>query len=179
MSVVRILGNEMRKVLMLRQIEAQKCTLLTSNQHLQTIAQSAQSVLETWCLSCGSSLRGRKDWVRHHFGAVEKVPILISERTQLLYFPLYGKQAKDAVWICANELMEVTASGEGQCTLWFYDGTKADVSCSERIIKKQRHRCREILDFLNDVEDRYSAAGSLLEQIHGGWNCAGCIEEAR
>lgn len=169
----------MKQVLMLRQTDLKTCSLLVKGGQTHEIGQSAEALLAAWCLTCGSSLQGRRDWVRHHFGAVEKIPILISERTQLLYFPIYGMRSNDAIWLCANELMEVSVAENGQCAVWFRDGTKAVVPCSDRVIKKQRRRCRKILDFLNGVQEHYSDAGSLLEQIQGGWKKAGCIEEER
>ena len=45
-------------------------------------------ILNEWCRTYGSSMNGRIDAVRHLCGVKRKFPILLSERMNLIFFPM-------------------------------------------------------------------------------------------
>jgi competence protein ComK len=107
------------------------------------------TLLEQLCLQNGSSLEGRITAFRTLAQVCQKPAVLISERSQILYFPTLGMENKDCVWICYNEILKIRSVGADHTEILFADGSRHQVDVNYRIIRNQRLRCADFLQKLN------------------------------
>ena len=69
------------------------------------------SLLEEACLFYGSTLQGRTIAAKKILQIHQKVPILVSEKKETLWFPTVSATRDDCIWIHANEVVSYHAKG--------------------------------------------------------------------
>ena len=117
-----------------------------SSERLYTLAET---VLEDWCVSFGSTLRGRVEAVRHLCNAKTKIPVLIRESDTLLFFPMRSINADgENYWINDNLLGAALPEGRNLSHLVFMNGYRLTIPYDIRIIRRQREVCRKCRDAL-------------------------------
>ena len=70
------------------------------------------SLLEEACLFYGSTLQGRTIAAKKILQIHQKVPILVSEKKETLWFPTVSATRDDCIWIHANEVVSYHAKGK-------------------------------------------------------------------
>lgn len=116
------------------------------------LALKPYQILEELCLRNGSSYEGRKESFCFITGARQKPGILISERTQDIYFPTTSKKNEDCVWVLYNQVFKVKSLDQMNSKILFLDGTKVNIPYDSRILNKQLKRCALFLDGINLVK---------------------------
>jgi len=106
-------------------------------------------LLEQLCLQNGSSLEGRITAFRSLANVCQKPAVLISERSQILYFPTLGMENRECVWVCYNEILKIRSVGADRTEILFTDGSRQLLDVNYRIIRNQRLRCADFLQKLN------------------------------
>lgn len=110
-------------------------------------------ILSEMCLQNGCTMEGRMSAFCYLTNAKQKPAILISERTQLIYFPTTSRFKEECYWILYNEILHLNTHEGYQTKVKFFDGTEVIVPFDRRILKKQMDRCTVFLDKLNDFEN--------------------------
>ncbi len=105
-------------------------------------------ILERWCLNNGSSLAGRMQSFRFLTGTVQKPAVLVSERSQLLYFPLSGIRDPRCIWICFSAVLSWHSAG-ADTIICFFDGSEITVPVERRVVAGQIKRCGTFLERIN------------------------------
>jgi len=116
------------------------------------IPGSCLDILNGMCLAHGSTVSGRRSACTARTGQRIKVPVLISEMTEEIYFPLLSPESADCIWILYNELAGFHAQSGG-CRLVFFNGMPAFIPYDYRMVKKQCRRCGDYLKMLRQERD--------------------------
>lgn len=128
---------------------------------------SAEHMLDSWCMQNGSDMRGRIISFRHITGCRQKPAVLISERTQIIYFPTLSAKNPDCTWICFNEVFRFHSTRADQTMIQFASGIKVMIDVNYRIVRNQMNRCRNFLNLLNSA---YSSDLVQTEAMNGIMN---------
>ena len=126
--------------------------------------QSAEHMLDSWCMQNGSNMNGRIISFRHITGCRQKPGVLISERTQIIYFPTLSSKNPACTWICFNEVFRFHSMKADQTIIQFASGIKIMIDVNYRIIRNQMNRCRSFLNLLNNA---YSSDMVQTEAMNG------------
>ena len=104
----------------------------------------------------GSSLRGRLDAVAALTEFRQKLPVLISERSQVIYFPTGGSRNRRSAYLRYNDIVDVVRTDDPSVTgILFSSGIRTTVHAAVRTIRMQMQRCEKYLQILQNN----SAAG--------------------
>ena len=117
---------------------------------------SASKIIADLCLSSCATIDGRRNGAREIFGWHQKVPVLISELTQEIWFPLAGEKAEENCWISYGCVFSFHKENEYQTRIVFINGTKETVDANVRTVRMQMRRCEEMLKYLNEQKENQS-----------------------
>ena len=129
------------------------------------LAERPETVLNRFCLQSGSSLSGRIESFCELLHVRQKAAVLISEKSGHMYFPLTGMKQPGCIWVSYNDLFRYRAMGPGRSVLVFADGTRQEVDCNIRVIRKQASRCEAYLNLLQAEEVYNADAGRIRELL--------------
>ena len=141
----------MNKVLYLEQHGPNITQVFYYKNATEVLDKRCVDLLDEWCLKSGSSFEGRKKSFQYLTKGRQKPAILISERTQEIFFPLYGLNSEFNIWLSYLEIFACHQVEYNQTEIQFNDGTKIIVDINRRTIQNQLKRCRTFLDALNQV----------------------------
>ena len=120
----------------------------------QSLAQEKPAeFLNRLCLNNGSTLRGRTDAFRYLTGSKQKPAVLISEQTQILFFPTMNAGHRECIWICYNEILDIHAEGPEETRIRFLSADTVVIPFNYRIIRNQMKRCEQFIRRLNQEMD--------------------------
>ncbi|NBK96555.1 MAG: hypothetical protein EOM50_00800 [Erysipelotrichia bacterium] len=108
-----------------------------------------KKVLELLCLRYGSTMQGRIEFFAYTLHIHQKVPLLVSERHELLLFSLYGMRHKEAMWIAYHQVKKVNNQKNLTTLLHFKNNEIIHVKINYRSIKRQMQRCKQMIQWLN------------------------------
>lgn len=69
------------------------------------VNKSATSIIEDSCIYFGSTLKGRSEGTRNLIGGTYKVPIVIEESRDIIFFPTSSPKMEECCWISLNNLI--------------------------------------------------------------------------
>ncbi len=124
-------------------------------EHLMPSTAAVQWLHEH-CLHNGSSLQGRIDSFRAMTATVQKSAVLVSERTGLLYFPLFSMHDENCIWVRHDAVLSYSARGAAETQLLFMGGTRYTVPVNRRVIKGQIERCERFLEKIGEYRSFYA-----------------------
>lgn len=128
--------------------EHEESVLIKANGSRSRIAKPPLRLLEDCCLFFGSTLQGRKEAAGKILHIQQKIPILLSEKKEILFFPTVSYQRKDCIWIHANAV--ASFHGDSKHTkLLFKSGDELHLPIAYRTIYRQMQRCEEFLTYLH------------------------------
>lgn len=129
-----------------------KSICLYENNKKKSVSKLPTTILEELCLKNGSSFNGREESFRYLTGAKQKPGVLISERTQDLYFPTTSKDNPQCVWILYNRIFRVNRYQEIKTKVLFTDGTSTILPLDIRVVLNQIKRRELFLEKINSIE---------------------------
>ncbi len=119
------------------------------------------TLLDEWCIRCGSTYKGRIDAYKAVTGYKQKCPVLLSCASRMCVYPLYGADNSENAWIVYNNILQI--SGNSTYTdIQFISGQVMRFECDVRIPRKQSQRCRE---YLGQITGLASESISVTELI--------------
>lgn len=95
------------------EINKETCAILTINDELSKIIESdddylvnksSYEVMEDSCQYYGSSCEGRIKGTKNILGSVYKVPIIVEESNDIIFFPTEAVKSKKCAWISLNNV---------------------------------------------------------------------------
>lgn len=113
------------------------------------IDESPEAFLNRMCIENGSSYDGRKTAFQSITDSRQKPAILISERTQQIFFPTMSSRNEKCVWISYQEIFKVKESTYNTTRVTFLNGISKRIACDRRTIYKQMQRCGLFLETIN------------------------------
>ena len=137
------------QVLLIRNNPDARAECLLKNKSTVSVPCCAMELLEVFCLKHGSTLKGRQDAFRLIMHTRQKTPVLISESSGRIFFPLLSPDDPACIWLCSNEILKCRSRGNGKCTVIFVNGDGSDLDHDARIVSKQMKRCEKYLQILS------------------------------
>ena len=113
------------------------------------IQEKPAEFLNRLCLYSGSTLSGRTESFRYLTGSKQKPAVLISEHTQILFFPTMNAGHRECIWICYNEILDIHAEGPEHTRIRFLSADTAVIPFNYRIIRNRIKRCDQFIRRLN------------------------------
>ena len=101
--------------------------------------------LNDLCIKHGSTYKGRIDACKSLLNINQKVPLLISELTLEIWFPILSSKNKDNIWLNYNEILSYKATQDNKTIFKFKNGYTYEIPFNSRIIKNQMMRCEELI----------------------------------
>lgn len=142
---------DVTKILYLRyDANKKEVSVVLEDDQLLLIPQHIKQVLDSLCLMQGSDMQGRLTFFSKVQKIRKKVPLLISEKHEVIVFPIHHQRSKQQLWIAYQPIKYVSAV-DNVSSVVFKDGTILEVSLSTRNIKRQMVRCKTMVKFLREV----------------------------
>lgn len=105
---------------------------------------STLSIIKKSCLFFGCSYEGRKEAVKKLIGIDMKVPILIEESRNIIFFPTSSCVNKNSIWISYQNLLNYSKFNEFSTVLFFQNNKKIKVDVKRNLIDNQVVRCLKL-----------------------------------
>ena len=111
-------------------------TFIYENDRKFLVNQSADEIMEDSCEYFGSSLKGRQSGTTALTGITHKVPIIIEESSNIIFFPTTSPRLKSCCWIALNNIVSYSKE-KNVCRVKFKDGKTINFETSYGIINNQ------------------------------------------
>ena|SRR5574344_1819220 len=112
------------------------------------VDQSSNKIMENSCEYFGSTLIGRQNGTTSIMGITHKVPVIIEESNNLIFFPTSSPRLKNCSWISLNNILEYEKRNN-QCIIKFKDNRVIKLNTSYGIINNQILRASRLQMMLN------------------------------
>lgn len=107
------------------------------------ISSNSYEVLDYSCQYFGSSYLGRLDGSKKMLDAKYKLPIIVEESSELIFFPISSPENEDCIWISLqwfDDIVEI----KNKTYIRLKNGTKIEVKTSKYSIKNQVMRASRL-----------------------------------
>lgn len=74
------------------------------------VKRSSMNIIENSCIYFGSTFKGRSEGTRNLIGGNYKLPIVIEESRDIIFFPTTSPRTHDCCWISLNNLVDYEKS---------------------------------------------------------------------
>ena len=125
--------------------------LICSDGTVKDILDSPVTWLENQVLVNGSTLQGRIDAFRQLMHVSQKPCVLISERSQLVYFPTKGADNMECQWFLYQDITSIHKIDSDHTGIMTHHGLQLVADINIRTIRMQMKRCSEFLNMINPV----------------------------
>lgn len=102
--------------------------------------QTVKEIINSFCLVYGSTIEGRREALSLRLQIVQMVPILISEKTMQMLFPIVNG-TKNNWWIHFQAILEIHKLADDKCMIEFINHQTIILHVNHRSLKRQMHRC--------------------------------------
>ena len=106
-------------------------------------------IIKSSCLFFGSSFEGRKEAIKEILSIDHKVPILVEDSKNIVFFPINSCINKNSIWISYQNLVKYTKLNELSTVLYFHNNKKIIVDAKYNFIDNQVIRCIKLTALLN------------------------------
>lgn len=113
------------------------------------IKDIAYEVMEHSCKYFGSSYNGRVEGSKKMIGSNYKLPIIVEESNELIFFPIVTPDNPKCVWI-ALKWYDYVKVENGKTYIYLKNGKKIQSSASKNSIENQVLRASRLLYVLNE-----------------------------
>lgn len=116
----------------------------------------SEELIERFCMLCGGTMEGKRKAICKRLGIVQKAPILISERSLMLMFPVkdyYGVE----YWVNYRGINQIKQYQYKQCTIFFKNQRSIVLHMDYRSFMRQIKRCKLYFEVLMMGEEDLEA----------------------
>lgn len=125
--------------------------LIFQDGSIQVVPESPMQWLENHILPNGSTLQGRIEAFRQLLHVSQKPCILISERSQYLYFPTKGSDNMECQWFLYQDVTSINRIDDDHTQIITSCGLSLQADVNIRTIRLQLKRCADFLNLINPV----------------------------
>ncbi len=111
------------------------------------VNKSALKIVEESCEYFGSSLEGRQVGTSKLIGYTHKVPVIIEESFDLIFFPTLSPKNNECSWLAYDHIYKPDKFKD-KTIIELKNGKKLLVDVSTAIIDNQLYRCSRLKDTL-------------------------------
>lgn len=106
-----------------------------------TVNMSSLSIIKNSCLYFGCSYEGRKEGTKSLIGIDMKVPIVIEDSKNMIFFPTSSCVNQSSIWISYQNLLKYSKLNEYFTLLYFKNNKSLRVEARYNLIDNQIIRC--------------------------------------
>lgn len=100
-------------------------------------------ILNKSCIYYGSSLKGRMEGAKNLINGKYKLPIIISEKNNILFFPIKGAKNNEIIWLNFNQIKNFQKN-KNQIEVTFLNGYTHKFFVSFTIFNNQMFKCSRL-----------------------------------
>lgn len=139
------------------EINKNTCAIVTINDSVTKIVEdkddyyvnkSSFEVMEDSCNYYGSSCEGRIKGTKNILGSVYKVPIIVEETNDLVFFPTDSLKSKNCIWISLNQIRNYEKA-DGYTKVYFKNGKSIILKMSINSFELQVLRANRLSAVIN------------------------------
>lgn len=131
--------------------ESLNSTILEENYRYE-VERHPLSILNYSCNYFGSSYSGRKEGSRMILNSGYKLPILVEDSQNIIFFPTISPDADDCVWLALNKIVNYEAGTDPrhETVVEFINGQKIILNVSMQSFKNQLLRASRLESVLRN-----------------------------
>ncbi len=129
-------------------IPKEKKTIVYEVDKSFVIDKPVLKIMEDSCEYFGSSLAGRQTGTTSLIGYTHKVPVVVEETFDLIFFPTLSPRNEECSWVSYSHIFR-PSKFKDKTILELKNGKKIVVDVSSAIIDNQLYRCSRLKDVLN------------------------------
>lgn len=114
------------------------------------VEKSSFDVMDHSCKYFGSSYEGRKQGSKDVIGANYKLPIIVEDGRNLVFFPTTSIEDEDCMWIAVNKIKKYEQMDFNTTKITFTNNQNIIVPLSYRSIQNQIFRATRLSYILNE-----------------------------
>ncbi len=129
-------------------LDKDKTQILEKNREY-LLDDSAYEVMDYSCQYFGSSYLGRVDGSKKMLGANYKLPIIVEESSEIIFFPISSPENNKCIWIALKWFQDVYERN-GKTYILLKNGQKIETTTSKSSIQNQIMRASRLNLILNE-----------------------------
>jgi len=110
---------------------------------------NSDKIMDESCKYFGSTLNGRKEGSKALLNTNYKVPILVEETNEIIFFPTSSPRLKNCAWISLNNIKDYEKDGTGSKII-FKDGQSISLNISYGVLNNQILRSSRLLCLIKE-----------------------------
>lgn len=114
------------------------------------VDQSPFDVMEHSCKYFGSSYEGRKQGSKEVIGANYKLPIIVEDGRNLVFFPTTSIEDEECMWIAVNKIKTYEPFDYNTTKITFYTNQFIIIPLSYRSVQNQIFRATRLSYIINE-----------------------------
>ena len=119
------------------------------NDKVFIVNESTSNILKNSCLFFGASIEGRRDAAKLILGIDMKVPIIVENTKNILFFPVSNCVKRNSIWISYSNLLKYSKFNDFSTVVYFMNNMKVRVDAKYSLIDNQVIRCIKLENLLN------------------------------
>lgn len=123
-------------------------TSILEDNHEYSVIQNAYEIMDSSCKYFGSSYNGRKEGAKEILGAEYKVPIVVEDSRNIIFFPTTSPKDKECIWLSLKHIMKYEEIDYNQTKIVFDNNKEIIVPISYRSIENQVLRATRLESLL-------------------------------
>ena len=108
------------------------------------VNMSSLDIIKHSCLYFGCTYEGRRDSAKSFIGVDMKVPILIEESRNIIFFPTASCVNQNSIWVSYQNLLKYSKKNEFSTILYFENNKKIVIEVKYNLIDNQVIRCLKL-----------------------------------
>lgn len=124
-------------------------TVIIERENDYKINKSSLIIMDEGCKYFGSSLEGRKEGTKKILGINYKVPIIIEETNELIFFPTETSKSEKCIWLSLKNI-EYYQRYNGKVLITFKNGKKIIIKISYGSFENQIFRATRLMMKIKD-----------------------------
>lgn len=108
------------------------------------IEENPFQIMDESCKYFGSSYKGRKEGAKSILGDGYKIPILVEDGENIVFFPTVSPGDKDCVWLASKKIKNIAAIDELSSKVIFDNKQEIEVPVSYRSLQNQLLRATRL-----------------------------------
>ena len=139
------------------EINKNTCAVVSINDNITKVVEgsedyyinkSSYEVMEDSCVYYGSSCDGRIKGTKNILGSVYKVPIVVEETNDIIFFPTDSLKSKNCIWISLNQI-EKYEKKDQYTKVYFKNGKELIIKMSINSFELQVLRANRLSAVIN------------------------------
>ena len=139
------------------EINKETCAIVTINDDITKVIESddeyyinksSYEVMEDSCSYYGSSCEGRMKGTKNILGSIYKVPIVVEETNDIIFFPTDSIKSNNCIWISLNQIDKYEKDGHFT-KVFFKNGKEIILKMTINSFEMQLLRANRLSSIIN------------------------------